>query len=283
MATADFYADPLVYDILHGPGTADDIAALLRMVRRHRPTGLASGRPGGGSLIFLEPACGSARYLLMLVSRGYRCVGFDLLEGMITYAQRCARTSGVEARGERDRLELFVADMTDFTRGREESWWATQRVDIAFNFINTIRHIESDEGLIAHLRSVRSILHPKGFYYVGISLCDYGNEDPTEDVWEGSRDGVHVHQVVNYIPCPAGSGPDARDERVVSHMTVTDAQGNERHIDSAYVLRGYSRGEFEAAVKAAGMVVRCWMESDGRREMEPEGAGYTVAVLCPAT
>lgn len=273
MPEADFYADPLIYDVLHSPGTTDDITALLRMVRKHRP---GMQRSGEGPLTFLEPACGSGRYLLALAAKGYRGVGFDLLEDMVTYAKGKAKREGAKTES---LLTYFAADMTDFTRGQSDAWWVKEKVDIAFNFINTIRHIDSDLGLQDHLRCVTSVLAQGGLYYVGISLCDYGNEDITEDMWEGTGQGLHVHQVVQYLPCQGGSGAGERDERVISHMTITDDRGHERHIDSNYILRGYSREEFERAVRESGMKVRCYMESDGREEIDPQGAGYTIAVL----
>src|SRR5262245_9807070 len=101
----DFYADPLVYDVLHAHGTAADVDALERLERRFVG-------PVRGRATWLEPACGTARYLLLASRRGRRCVGFDLEPRMIAYARERA-----EALPAAIRPRLFVADMTSFDGG----------------------------------------------------------------------------------------------------------------------------------------------------------------------
>jgi len=253
---ADFYADPFIYDVLHAPGTSDDVSALLRIVRRHLKV--------TSQLTFLEPACGSGRYLIALSRKGYSCTGFDLLAPMVQYA--AARAKELQSPA-----EFFVADMRTFTHGRK-----LKPMGVVFNLINSIRHLPGDAALVEHLREVTRVLAPDGVYIVGISLCVYGIEDPCEDVWEGARDGTRVVQAVQYFPAP---GPQDRDERVVSHLTITDSLGRERHVDSNYVLYSYTRDELEATVAAAGLRVKEWVSSDGRESLDPRGPGYVVAVL----
>lgn len=258
MADADFYADPFIYDVLHSPGTADDLSALLRISRRHMVVGKET--------VFLEPACGSGRYLIGLARKGYKCIGFDILAPMVEYAARTAE--GLQAPA-----EFFVASMVGFTLARP-----MRGIGVAFNLINTIRHLASDAAMVEHLREVRGVLAPGGIYIVGISLCVYGIEDPSEDVWEGGRDGLTITQVVQYVPAP---GPADRDEQVISHLTIRESGGAERHVDSRYVLRSYTRGEFDALVYAADLYVKEWTSSDGRGQLDPRGPGYILAVLAP--
>ena len=74
-AAPGLYTDPAVYDILHARGTAAEVDGLERMAARVR-----SGR---ARQTWLEPACGTARYLRLAARRGRRTVGFDLSPVMI--------------------------------------------------------------------------------------------------------------------------------------------------------------------------------------------------------
>jgi SAM-dependent methyltransferase len=258
--TADFYADPLVYDVLHAPGTRDDVSALLRIVRQF----VRGRRP----LRLLEPACGSGRFVVELAARGHHAAGFDRSARMVTYAKARAKERGLGPRA-----RFFPADMRTFARGRR-----LPPFDVAFNLINSIRHLPSDAAMVEHLRQVRSALRPGGVYLVGLSLCAYGLESETEDVWRGARGPLRVTQVVQYLPPPGREG-SSRNERVVSHMTVTRRGLPPVHVDSTYQLRGYDLEQWRRVAARAGMPVVACVASDGRRRCEPVEPGYYVFAL----
>jgi len=266
MTTTDFYADPLVYDVLHGPGTAAEVGVLRKMAAR-----FVARR---ASPLWLEPACGTARYLLHAAKFGIRGVGFDLSEAMVEYARERARALGVSRK-----VRLRAASMESFVEAcglREGS------VDFAFNMINTIRHLDSDRAMLAHFGEVARVLRPQGAYVVGLSLSAYGLEPPTEDVWSGKRGKLSVSQVVQYIP-PGGGGGDARrgegqrQERVVSHLTVRRL-GEERHVDSTYALRSYSLSQWERLVERSPLRIDGVVSSSGE-DATPREPGYFVFVL----
>ncbi|MBS0195899.1 MAG: class I SAM-dependent methyltransferase [Planctomycetes bacterium] len=258
---ADFYADPSVYDILHAPGTGDEVDALERIAKRI----FGSAR----HLHWIEPACGTGRYLRELARRGHTAAGFDLSEPMVRYAKSAAKKAGVG-----ESLDLFVADMQTFDRAR-----LLAPVDVAFNLINTIRHLNTDRDMLAHMRAIARVLKPGGVYVVGLSMCAYGFEQETEDVWTGKRAGTSVTQVVQYLP-PKGSVGKARAERVVSHLTIVEGQRT-RHVDSAYTLRGYDLAQWREIISAASFRVLGVVDSDGR-PMTPRDIGYEVWILTPA-
>ena len=258
--TADFYADPLVYDVLHAPGTRDDVSALLRIVRH-----FVRGR---APLRLLEPACGSGRFVVELAARGHHASGFDLSPRMVAYAKARAKERGLGPRA-----RFFAADMRTFAHGRRQAPF-----DVAFNLINSIRHLSSDAAMVDHLRQVRSALRPGGVYLVGLSLSAYGLESETEDVWRGRRGPLEVTQVVQYLPPPGRAG-SARNERVVSHMTVTRRGHAPVHVDSTYRLRGYDLVQWRRVAARAGMPVIACLASDGRRRCEPVEPGYYVFAL----
>jgi len=253
---ADFYADPVLYDVLHAPGTWREARGLERIARRFLPDSVEVER-----LTWLEPACGTGRYLRLLGKRGHRVLGFDTSPEMVEYAR--ARLDPFDAR-------VFVADMADFTRSM-----AGERPHVAFNLVNSIRHLETDDAMVGHLRDMRRVLRQGGLYVVGLHLSAYGLEPITEDVWEGARGSLRVTQVVQYEP-PRGSG---RRERVVSEMVVATPR-RERHVGSVYHLRTYSRAQWRGVVERAGLRIAGVVDEQGRDAGEAEGA-YALFVLQP--
>ncbi|MFI4871688.1 MAG: class I SAM-dependent methyltransferase [Phycisphaerales bacterium JB061] len=251
------YADPSIYDILHASGTADDVNALERI-----EACFCAGATG----TWLEPACGSGRYLRLAVRRGKSVVGFDLEEHMIAYAKDIA-----ERRNTTDQQQLFVADMRSFAEHI-----APGSIGLAFNLINTIRHLETDEDLIQHFAEIAKCLDTNGVYAVGISLTAYGLEMPSEDVWTGKRGTCEVMQVINYLP-PADESD--RSEQIYSHLTVTRPSGEE-HIPSSYTLRTYNESQWRDVIDRSALRVLGVVDMLGE-PAEPEEPGYAIWVLAP--
>ncbi|MDX2131100.1 MAG: class I SAM-dependent methyltransferase [Planctomycetota bacterium] len=268
----DFYSIPRLYDILHAPGTMSDVRVLRRLRRAHVPR-------HEGPDVWLEPGCGTGRYLRAAARLKVRGIGFDSEPKMVAFARRTARDAGVcqSQTGEGDGgVRIFAARMEDFASGRR-----LPPVTMAFNLINTIRHLTSDRAMVEHLRSVGGVLRPGGVYVVGISLCAYGLESITEDVWKGSRDGVRVSQVVQYIPPAGARGESARNERVISHLTVRTGVGKrvrERHIDSTYALRGYNLAQWRDVVSRGGLRVVGVTDGEGV-PATPREPGYYLFIL----
>lgn len=261
----DWYDLPAIYDILHAPGTAREVTGLERIARRFGQAPIRGRRP-----TWLEPACGSARYLRVAARRGAWIIGFDRSESMIRYARSSFRRR-------RLRGELFAADMTSFRTPRP--------VDFAFCTISTVRHLMSDSDMLAHLDCVRRALAPGGVYALGIELCRYGLEFPSEDVWVGARGSCRVRQVVEYLPAPR-RGERARRERVISHLTVTSPR-SQRHLDTVYDLRSYSLREWARLLDRSEFVVAGVCDPMGGEPIRgPRGhivGGYAVWVLRPKT
>lgn len=251
--TNDFYADACVYDVLHSPGTADDVCALERIERRFLPATLRR--------VWLEPACGSGRHLRLAMRRNIRAIGFDLSASMIAYA----RSRGCD--------RCFVGDMRSFSLPAR-----SPRVSLAFNFINTLRHLGSDRDMLDHFACMRRALHPRGVYAVGLSLSAYGLESPSEDLWRGRRGRLGVSQVVQYLPPEPGSR-SPRAERVISHLTI-DRAGRTTHQDAAYTLRCYSMRQWKSLVARAGWSILATLDQDAR-DHTPAEPGYAVWILSP--
>lgn len=245
------YDDPALYDALHTRGTAAELDGVVRIVRRlQREQQRQQGRTARAQ-VWLEPACGTGRFLRGVARRGHRAVGFDLHPSMVAYAQASLR-----ARGLSRRARVFVADMTRFAHLLRGA-----RVDVAFNLINSIRHLETDAQMLAHLREVARVLRPDGLYLIGLSLTRYGHDQPEEDVWEAKRGRLHLQQWLQYLPPRRPATPDgthadgghrvasraSRTERVISHVIARRGTSVEHH-DAHWHLRCYDAGEWRRIV-----------------------------------
>jgi len=246
------YDDASIYDILHARGTAAEVDGLERMAAMAGPAASGKGT-------WLEPACGTGRYLRLAARRGYGVIGFDRSPEMVAYAQR--RITGGEGPGAR----IFVGEMTEFAREAGRG-----RVDFAYNLINTIRHLETDGEMLLHFEEITGALRPGGVYAVGLSLTSYGMEFPSEDVWEGKRGGCRVRQIAQYIP-PLSEGD--RFEQVHSHLVINRGRVEE-HRDSAYRLRCYSQRQWLGLIERSPLRIEAVVNERGEAiEVGPSGYG----------
>lgn len=263
----DIYSLPALYDILHEDTTTNDVRVLRSLRRRFGPRGVIGET-------WLEPACGTARYLREAARYGIRGVGFDTHPSMLAYARRTPRLpprAGVARCG---RVSLFRARMEDFDRTRD-----VPPIHFAFNLINTIRHLGSDRAMADHLAAVSRVLAPGGVYVVGPGLAAYGLEPITEDVWHGKRGGVRATWVLQFLPPTGSRGDAARTERVISHMTVRNA-ARERHIDSTYALRAFNHAQWTQTIERSPL--RLVGVTDGQGEaVTPREPGYYLWALTP--
>ena len=253
---SDPYANPAVYDILHTPGTAGEVDVLQGVADRF-------DAPGGARRHWLEPACGTGRYLRVLAGRGQRATGIDLDGGMLDYARH-----SLVRRGLNRRVKLVYADMTAFGDHVGESTH-----DVAFVPVNSLRHLLDARQVRRHFEQVARALRPGGLYVVGISLSLYGEEDPSEDEWIGRRGSCTVRQLVQYLP------PDraTRRETVISHVEVERPSGLEV-FDTTYPLRSYDAGQWKAAWRGTGFE-RAGAVDDNGRDLPAFPLEYQLEIL----
>lgn len=266
-AAIGLYDDPAIYDLLFTPGTAAEVTGLERIARGWVRS---AGAYRGAAPVWLEPACGTGRYLRVLAARGHRVCGFDRSPVMVDYARARLRRIGLARRA-----RVFVATMQNFASELDAGG-----ADFAFNPHNTIRHLDSDAAMLAHFESMAQVLRPGGIYAVGISLTDYAHERPDEDVWEARRGRVRVRQVVQYLPPGSWSPREkvyARREIVISHLTIERASGVELR-DATYSLRCYDSTQWQrlldrSPLRRAGL-------ADGRgRPLPARGSPYALELL----
>lgn len=255
------YDDAMTYDILHTPGTAEELDGLERAAMRSVRTRARRQR-------WVEPACGSGRCVRLAAARGTPIVGFDMNPAMVAYAENRLRTAGL-----RRLAAVRAADMRTFA---DTGVCEPGSSDFAFNTINTIRHLMTDTDMLTHLGQIHRVLRPGGVYAVGLSTCLYGCEQPTEDTWSARRGRLGVSQTVQYVP-PTGPRGGARIERVFSHLVV-ERPSSITHRDSTYRLRTYSLGQWLSLIDRSPLD---WIETTDHtgRPIEPTESGYRVFLL----
>ena len=259
-AQPSLYADPLIYDVLHGPGTAEEADAIERIAARFVEKDPAR-------MVYLEPACGTARILRALARRGRRVAGFDLSDSMIAFARERLASIAPEP-GAR----AFVADMARFAGELDRA-----SIDCAFCTINTIRHLPDDESMRACLGEMARVLTPRGVFIVGINLSDWRIEGATEDVWDARRGSMRVRQIVQYLPPTDAASARRRRERVISHVTV-ETPTRVVHDDCAYDLRCYSEAQWCELVERSAMV-ELGVVDERARDVEAPAPTYALRVL----
>ena len=259
------YADPKAYDILHAPGTHHEVNGLEKTERR-----FVTGAAKKAAPVWLEPACGSGRYLRLAAQRMQRrgrgrVIGYDLSDDMLDYARARAEKAGVGGRS-----TYLNADMTGSNGAIGD-----RSVTFAFNPINSFRHLMSDRDVLAHLEDMARVLKPGGVYALGLGLTCYGLEPPSEDTWEGARGTLHVRQIVNYTP----ADPKIRKETVYSHL-ILHTPTQTVHEPDTYHLRSYDRAQWDRLLARSAMTCVGEVDPWGNDEVVTE-PGYGVFVLSP--
>lgn len=218
---ADWYDEPLLYDVAFAGETPVEAAFIEAALRRHGRSRCRSA---------LEPACGSGRLLEALAWRGRPVIGFDANEAMVRFCKRRLARFGRRAR---------------VVRGQMESFTVRQRVGVAYNLVSTFRYLLSEEDARSHLRCVRDALAPGGIYILGLLLSDYGATRRSRERWMGRRGDLEV--VCNTQSWP----PDRRRrrERFRSRLRATDS-GRVRRIEARWEFRTYDAAQLRRTLRA---------------------------------
>ncbi|MFG0329109.1 MAG: class I SAM-dependent methyltransferase [Phycisphaerales bacterium] len=239
-ATA-FYDHPEWYDILHAEGTAKEVDGLERMNTRF----------GRGGRRWLEPACGTGRFLLLLARRGYLPTGYDINPHCLRYAKDRLKRAGLRA-------SVVEADMASFER--------PDAFDFAFNTINTFRHLLDEAEVDAHLERTASSLKAGGLYVVGVDLADYELGFHEEERWTARRGSIEITHLMMAEP----PNRRTRRERIINHITVTTPT-RERYFESVYDLRSYDFDEWLALIDRSPFEIAATCDFQWREiDLSPE-------------
>ena len=164
----NLYNYPKYYDLVFGSDWAAEVEFLRGAFAKH----------GRGKIQRLfEPGCGTGRLMYRLAKLGYDVAGNDLAEPAVDYCNDRLEQHGYPRTAE-------VGDMCDFRVKR--------KFDVAFNMINTFRHLPSGDHAQRHLECIANSLRKGGLYFLGLHLTPTRGEAMEEENWAGRRGNLTV-------------------------------------------------------------------------------------------
>ncbi len=166
--TESIYDNPRYYDLVFGT----DCAAELRFLCEVNHQFL-----NGKAKRLFEPACGTGRLLYGLAKREFDVEGIDLNEKAVDFSNARFKRHGLEP-------TAFVADMAAFKPKRK---W-----DLAFNTINSFRHLTDRLSATAHLQCMAQYTRKGGLYLIGLHLSPTTAEPQDEESWSARRGHLSV-------------------------------------------------------------------------------------------
>ena len=176
-----------------------------------------------------EPGCGSGRLIVEMARRGYDVTGLDLSTPMLDYCRAALKKHKLKA-------TLIQDDMTTFK--------LSEKVDAAFNTINTFRHLLTEQDAIAHLKAIANCLNTGGIYILGLHLLpDDGDLYGTEK-WQAKHDDARIY----YTLTVAESDEETRVEKLRMTMLVKRPTESFKLIDHLH-LRVYDAKNLKSLIK----------------------------------
>ena len=136
-----------------------------------------------------EPACGTGRLLYRLAKSGYEVSGLDLNPHAVDYCNQRLRRHGFPQ-------SVVLGDMADFRLRR--------KADVAFNMINSFRHLTSAKSARDHLQCMARALARGGLYVLGLHLTPTAGRPTNEESWSARRGhlGVNTHMITTERDLP---------------------------------------------------------------------------------
>lgn len=162
------YNHPRYYDLIFGADCAAEtrfICDVNQKYLKNRATRL------------FEPACGTGRLMYYLAKRGFEVEGIDLNHKAIEFSNQRSKRHDLPQ-------TAFVANMVEFQAKRK---W-----DLAFNTVNSFRHLTDKPSALSHLRCMAKQTKRGGIYLIGFHLTPE-TEEPTDwESWSARRGNLSV-------------------------------------------------------------------------------------------
>ncbi|MCA9086546.1 MAG: class I SAM-dependent methyltransferase [Planctomycetaceae bacterium] len=178
-----------------------------------------------------EPACGGGRLLLELARRAINVTGCDLSEAAVRYAQQ--RLQSVNASN-----NIVVADMRTHR--------LSDPVDVACCFVNSFRHLLTEEDAVEHLQTMATNIRPGGLYLIGMHLLPPDADEEDDEEWSVTEDGITVEMRLDVTSCDR----ETRLETLRFEMLVQDpaAEQSQRFV-TEYPMRIYLAEQFRSLIE----------------------------------
>ncbi len=166
--TESIYDHPRYYDLVFG----SDCAAEVKFINAINDRFL-----DGNAKQLFEPACGTGRLIQWLAKRDFSVEGIDLNDKAIDFAnKRFAKHDLPQA--------AWVADMADFV--------PKKKYDLAFNTINSFRHLLKPKTATAHLSCMAAGAKKNAVYLIGLHLNPTEAEMVDEESWSARRGHLSI-------------------------------------------------------------------------------------------
>ncbi|MFT7630895.1 MAG: SAM-dependent methyltransferase [Mariniblastus sp.] len=162
------YDHPRYYDLVFGT----DCAAELKFLCEINNAFLK-----GKAKRLFEPACGTGRLMYGLAKRGFEIEGIDLNKQAVDFSNARFKRHGLNP-------TAWVADMADFKASRK---W-----DMAFNTINSFRHLTTHSSAVSHLECMARQTRQGGLYLIGLHLTPTTAEPTETESWAARRGHLSV-------------------------------------------------------------------------------------------
>lgn len=225
VVTESIYDHPKYYDLVFGA----DCAAELNFIRDCGDL-FASGKVNK----LFEPACGTGRLLAHLAKQGYEIAGIDLNEKAVEFCNKRLASKGAKGRA-------WVADMADFK--------TPKKYDLAFNTINSFRHLQTEAASLGHLQSMGNAIRRGGLYLLGIHLTPTAAAPSETESWSARRG----HLAVNTHMWTIERNRRKRVERFGIRFDIHTPSRTWR-IEDVLVLRSYTMPQMQKLIDDSG----CW-------------------------
>ena len=210
------YDHPKYYDLVFGADCAAEIKFIL---------GCEALYLNRTAKRMFEPACGTGRLLYALAKKGFDVSGLDLNSKAVEFCN---------ARFDRHKMRqrAFVADMADFQ--------VNKKYDIAFNTINSFRHLGTESQALDHLNCMGKAIRKGGIYLLGLHLTPT-KADPSESESWSARRG---HLAINTHMWIRSRNLRSRIERFGIRFDVHSPTRSFR-IQDELVLRSYTNQQMD--------------------------------------
>ena len=219
------YDHPKYYDLVFGADCAAEVKFILGCSDQYMT------RPAKN---FFEPACGTGRLLYSLAKRGHAVAGLDLNPKAVDFCNARFERHGIKA-------SAFVADMSDFR--------VTKRHDIAFNTINSFRHLQTEKSARAHLECMGQAIRVGGVYLLGVHLTPTEVAPSETESWSARRGHLSINTHMWTKERKKGS----RIEKFGIQFDVHNPTRSFRILDEL-VLRSYRPKQMDRLIASSG----CW-------------------------
>lgn len=219
------YDHPKYYDLVFGADCAAEIKFILGCGKSHM---------SGKVKRLFEPACGTGRLIQSFAKKGFEVSGLDLNPHAVDFCNARFRRHGLPE-------SAFVADMSDFAVKRKS--------DIAFNTINSFRHLDSEKAARSHLVCMGNAVRKGGLYLLGVHLTPTDVAPSETESWSATRG----HLSINTHMWTVGRDVKNRVERFGIYFDVHRPSESFRIVDEL-VLRSYTPKQMNTLIAASG----CW-------------------------